>query len=123
MNGSAQCDYNPKEIATSPTVMTNSVNILSAIDAHEGQSVVTLDIPGAFLHTDLDKEVAMQLRGQLADLMVQVDPELYGPYHRVMSKEENILYVNMLNAMYGLLQSALLFYLKLVKNLTGFAVN
>jgi hypothetical protein len=125
VNGSTQWDYIPKENTTSPTVMTDSVMITSAIDAHEGRVVVTLDIPRAFLHADLDEEVVMLLRGQLADLMVQVDPELYGPYLRKTAKGESILYVRMLKAMYGLLRSALLFYLKLVKDLTdfGFELN
>jgi hypothetical protein len=67
----------------------------------------------------------MVLRGQLADLMVQVDPELYGPYLRKTKKGESILYVKMLKAMYGLLRSALLFYLRLVKDLVdfGFELN
>jgi hypothetical protein len=125
VNGSMQRDYIPKENTASPTVMTDSVMITSAIDAHEGRVVVTCDIPGAFLHADLDEEVIMLLRGQLADLMVQVDPELYGPYLRKSKKGESILYVKMLKAMYGLLRSALLFYLKLVKDLTdyGFKLN
>ena len=105
--------------------MTDSVMITSAIDAYEGRVVKTMDIPGAFLHADLDEEVVMLLRGQLADLMVQVDPELYGPYVRKSKKGESILYVKMLKAMYGLLRSALLFYLKLVDDLKayGFELN
>jgi hypothetical protein len=125
VNGSTQRDYIPKENTASPTVMTDSVMITSAIDAHEGRVIKTMDIPGAFLHADLDEEVVMLLRGQLADLMVQVDPELYGPYVRKTAKGESILYVKMLKAMYGLLRSALLFYLKLVKDLIdyGFELN
>ena len=79
VNGSTQRDYIPKENTTSPTVMNDSVMIQSAIDAHEGRIVITCDIPGAFLHADLNEHVIMLLRGQLANLMVQVDPELYGP--------------------------------------------
>jgi hypothetical protein len=125
VNGSKQRDYIPKETTASPTVMNDSVMIQSSIDAHEGRHVVTCDIPGAFLHADLDEEVVMLLRGQLADLMVTVDPELYGPYLRKTVKGESILYVKMLKAMYGLLRSALLFYLKLVKDLQaiGFELN
>jgi hypothetical protein len=87
--------------------------------------VVTCNIPGAFLHADLDKEVIMLLRGKLAGLMVQVNPELYGPYLQKSKKGESILYVKMLKAMYGLSRSALLFYLKLVKDLMdcGFELN
>eukprot|EP00956_Cyclotella_meneghiniana_P028301 scaffold65295_cov71-Cyclotella_meneghiniana.AAC.14 len=125
VNGNPQREYIPKENAASPTVMNDSVMITSAIDAHENRHVVTLDIPGAFLHADLDEEVIMLLRGQLAELMVKIDPQLYGPYLTKNKKGESILYVKMLKAMYGLLRSALLFYLKLVKDLTdfGFTMN
>eukprot|EP00956_Cyclotella_meneghiniana_P026461 scaffold57247_cov37-Cyclotella_meneghiniana.AAC.7 len=125
VNGSTQRDYIPKEATASPTVMNDSVQITSAIDAHEGRVVVTCDIPGAFLHADLDEEVYMLLRGQLADLMVKVDPELYGPYVTKSKKGESLLYVKMKKAMYGLLRSALLFYLRLVKDLNeyGFELN
>ena len=125
VNGSTQRDYIPKENTASPTIMNDSVMIQSSIDVHEGRVVVTLDIPGVFLHADLDEEVIMLLRGQLADLMVEVDPKLYGLYLRKTAKGESMLYVRMLKAMYGLLRSALLFYLKLVKDLTncGFTIN
>ena len=125
VNGSTQRDYIPKEATASPTVMNDSVQITSAIDAHENRVVVSCDIPGAFLHAELDEEVFMMLRGQLADLMVQVDPEVYGPYIRKNAKGESELYVRMKKAMYGLLRSALLFYLRLVGDLKefGFELN
>jgi hypothetical protein len=112
-------------LAASPTVMNDSVLITSAIDAHEGRRVITCDIPGASLHAELDEEVVMLLRGQLADLMVLINPELYGPYLFKNGKGESMLYVCMLKAMYGLLRSALLFYLKLVEDLRadGFELN
>jgi hypothetical protein len=125
VDGSAQRAHAEKGAAASPTVMNDSIFITSSIDAHEGRKVVTCDIPGAFLHADLDEEVIMLLRGQLADLMVMVEPEVYGPYLTKSSKGESILYVRMLKAMYGLLRSALLFYLKLVDDLQayGFELN
>ena len=104
---------------------TDSVMVTSAIEAQEKQKVVTLDIPGAFLHALLDEEVVMILCGILVDLMVAIDPELYGPYVIVSSKGEKIVYVHMNKAMYGLLCSALLFYQKLVQDLQefGFTLN
>jgi hypothetical protein len=113
MNGSKQRQWIKKEDAASPTVMSDSVMITTAIEAHEGRKVITLDIPGAFLNTEIDEEVIMLLRGELAELMVNIDPALYGPYVITTKKGEKLLYVRMLKVMYGLLCAALLFYLKL----------
>ncbi len=99
--------------------------ITSAIEAHEKRKVITLDIPGAFLNADLDEEVIMLLRGELAEMMVTIDPALYGPYAITTKRGEKLLYVKMLKAMYGLMRAALLFYLKLRADLQeyGFTMN
>ena len=83
------------------------------------------DIPGAFLHADLDEDITMILKGRLAELMVKVAPNLYRKYIFVDAKGLAILYVKMQKALYGLLRSALLFYNKLVANLesNGFVLN
>ena len=67
----------PKQETTSPTVATESVFITAVVDTHEGRDVACYDIPGAFLHAHLDEKVTMVLKGRLAELMVQVAPNLY----------------------------------------------
>jgi hypothetical protein len=69
-----------KQQSTLPTVATESVFITGVIDVHEGQDVACFDIPGAFLHADSDKDITMVLIGRLAELMVQVAPNLYRKY-------------------------------------------
>ena len=59
----------------------------------------------------------MILKGRLAELMVQVAPNLYRKYITIDWKGKAILYVKMQKAIYGLLRSALLFYRKLVADL------
>jgi hypothetical protein len=66
VNGSKQRQWIKKEDAASPTVMTDNVMLTSLIEAHEYRKVITLDIPGAFLHTNIDEEVVMLLCGELA---------------------------------------------------------
>ena len=124
-DGRKQREEIKREDAASPTVALDSILLTSAIDAHEGREVATIDIPGAYLHTDTDEEIVMLLRGKLAELMAQVDPKLYRKYITKDSKGRPILYVRMQKALYGLLRSALLFYLKLVKDLEayGFTLN
>jgi hypothetical protein len=108
-----------KQESTSPTVATEPVFITAVIDAHEGRDVACFDIPGAFLHADSDEDITMVLKGRLAELMVQVAPNLYRKYISIDRKGTAILYVKMLKAMYRLLRSALLFYRKLGKDLEG----
>jgi hypothetical protein len=114
-----------KQQSTSPTMATELVFITPVIDAHKGQDVACFDIPGAFLHANSDEDITMVLKGRLAELMVQVAPNLYRKYISVDRKGTAILYVKMQKAMYGLLKGALLFYRKLVEDLesNGFKLN
>jgi len=116
--------YNKAEWA-SPTVSTDGVLLTSAIEAHEGRHTATCDLPGAFLNTDNNEETIMLLKGRLAELMVQVDPKMYRKYLTTNKKNEPMLYVKLSKALYGLLQSALLFYNKLRGELEdyGFEIN
>jgi hypothetical protein len=53
------------------------VFMTSTIDARENREVVTINIPGVFLHATNKDYVVMQMSGTLAKLMVQTDPKLY----------------------------------------------
>ena len=44
------------------------------VDALEKINVFTLDIPGAFMQADIDEIVHVKLVGELADLLIKVDP-------------------------------------------------
>ncbi len=101
------------------------VFITAVIDVHEGCDVACFDIPGAFLHAEVDEDITMVLKGRLAELMVHVAPNLYRKYITVDKKGTAILYVKIQKALYGLLMSALLFYNKLVADLEsdGFVLN
>ena len=61
----------------------------------------------------------------MAELMVATTPEIYKKYVSVNRKGELVLYVEALNALYGIMKAALLFYLKFVNNLKsiGFELN
>ena len=66
-----------KQDTTLLTVATELMFITAVIDAHEGHDVACFNIPGAFLHADVDKDITMVLKGRLAELMDQVAPNLY----------------------------------------------
>ncbi len=51
-NGNPQRERIAKEEAATPMVALESVFLTSMIDAKENREVVTINIPGAFLHAD-----------------------------------------------------------------------
>ena len=67
------------------------VFVTSTIDARKNREVVTINIPGAFLHATNKDYVIMQMNRTLAKLMVQTDPKLYRKY-LVDKKGKKVLY-------------------------------
>jgi hypothetical protein len=125
INGAPQWAYIPKEEAASPTVLTESTFITVAIAANEHRVVRCYDIPSAFVNTDMDEGVLMVLKGKLAEMMVQIAPQVYRKYVTVDRKGTPILYVKLQKALYGLMRASLLFYRKLRKEMEqyGFMIN
>jgi hypothetical protein len=117
-NGWLQRDYLTKEDTSAPTVSTEALFLTSAVDAHEGRKVISVDVPGAFMQCDIDELIHVKLEGVMAKMMVRIDPDKYGPY----LTEENgvpVLYMRLLKALYGTLQAALLFW----EDLSGFLID
>ena len=61
--------------------------------------------------------VIMRLRGKLAKIMAATAPEIYRKHVTINRNGETVLYVRALNAIYGIMKAALLFYIKFVKSL------
>jgi len=76
-----------------------------------GKGVVVVDSS----KRKVDEDVIMVLKGELADLMTQIAPEVYRKYVTVDRKGTPILYVKLQKALYGLMRASLLFYRKLRK--------
>jgi len=125
INGAPQRAYIPKEDAASPTVSTESVFITSSIAAYERRVVRCYNVPSAFVNTEVDEEIVMVLKGDLAEMMVQIAPEIYRKYIALDKKGTKILYVKLQKALYGIMQASLLFYRKLRKEFEayGFEIN
>ena len=117
--------YIAKEEATTPTVTLDAIFIQSTIFAHEWRDVATCNIPGAFLQVDNPNYVIMRLDGILAELMVKVAPLLCHKYATANAKGKHVLYIQLEKAAYCMMQSALLFYRKLVADLLslGYTIN
>jgi hypothetical protein len=115
-NGSPQREHIAKEEAAALTVALKSVFITSTIDAKESRKVVTVDIPGAFLHADNKDYVIMKMVGTLVELMVKTNLKLFRQYV-ILEKGRSVLHLRLKKALYGMMKSALLFYGELVSEL------
>ena len=128
-NGNSQRPYTAKVDTASPTVLTESIMLTAVIEAKEERDVMTADIPNAFVQTDVDakqpgERIIMKIKGVLVDMLVALDPDLYGP-NVTIEHGEKVLYVVVLKAIYGMLQSSLLYYKKFRADIEsiGFVVN
>eukprot|EP00978_Attheya_sp_CCMP212_P048586 scaffold546300_cov122-Attheya_sp.AAC.1 len=123
-DGRKQREYTTKEESSSPTVAIESVMLTSVIDAKEERDVATVDIPGAFMQVDQEDLVHMRMHGQMAELLVKLDPKLYRKYIQVENGKK-VLYVQLKKALYGTLKAALLFWKKLTAEIEkwGFVIN
>jgi hypothetical protein len=81
--------------------------------------VMTCDIPNAFIQAlmpevkDGEERVMMKITGVLAEMLVKLNPELYGPYVVYEGNRRNkVLYVQVMRAIYGMLEAAILWYKK-----------
>jgi hypothetical protein len=95
--------------ATSPTVTREALMMSCAIDAKEGRVVMTCDVPGAYLHCDMDELCHVLLEGVLVDLYLNVNPAAKDmvTYSRTGKKR---LYTRMNKALYGHMRSGRLFW-------------
>jgi len=69
-----------KNETSSPMVSLEAMMLSCAIDANEGRHVAVTDIPGAFLHSDMDQDIHMLLKGTIAELIMKLEPRLYRKY-------------------------------------------
>ena len=118
-----------KDDTTSPTALNEAIQLTAVVDAEERRDVAIVDIPHAFVQTDLPESedgvrITMKISGPLVDMLVEIAPEAYKG-QVIYEGKTKVLYVQVLKAIYGMLQSAMLFYKKLRKDLEeyGFVIN
>lgn len=115
-NGKPTREWLTKQDSASPTVSLKSLMLTEVIDAHEGRDIMTADVPNAFIQTPLviedgEDRVIMKITGALVNILIKINPDLYKGYV-VCERGEEVIYVNVLKAIYGMLIAALLFYKK-----------
>jgi hypothetical protein len=119
-----------QEDAASPNAALESILITGVIEAKEERDAMTYDIPNAFIQAYLPKKepgenrVVMEITGVLVDMLVNINPELYGPAI-VLENGKKVIYVEVLKTIYGMLEAALLWYKTFRKDLEdiGFVFN
>jgi len=105
----------------SPTVTSAAAFMLMATAASEHRSVATIDVTGAYLKADIgERDVHMTLEPAIAKIIVKLAPS-YAPYIR----NNGTVIVQLDRALYGLVESAKLWYQNLSSTLNslGFKAN
>jgi hypothetical protein len=78
------------------------------IDAKERREVATADVEGAYLHVDMEDSILLKSVGEAVDIMCQVNPKYEN--FVVFENLKKVLYLQLLKALFGCVQSALLWY-------------
>ena len=109
-NGSTQRSYIPREEASSPTVSLEALLSLFIIFAYEKRATAVFDVPGAYLHADIPegKFALLKITGQFVDIVCDVNPEFRKDVRYEHGRK--VLYIQILKAIYGMIESALLWY-------------
>ena len=127
-NGSKQRKYlKEDESVASPTVSNEGIIGTFMMDAYEELEVGIFDIPGAYLHAKMehkkDHRILLVLQYKFVDMMCDVNPK-YLPFVQIINGRK-VLYLKILRALYGCIESALLWYQLFSSTLVsmGFEIN
>ena len=122
-NGKVQRGIYTKDQTASPTVDQDSLFMTCIVDAIEGRAKATSDVRGAYLNAKMKDRVIMRISGPEVDLFCGLDPTL--EEFVITVKEKKVLYVQLDRALYGCVQSSILWYELYSTTLTdmGFKLN
>jgi len=109
--------YTNKEDIISPTVSIKAMMLSCAIDPKENRYVVISNIPGSFLHANMNDNVHMLLEGTVAEMIVKLNSTIYRKHIWYKKHGKPMLYVQLKKALYGTCQAALLFWKLLLDTL------
>ena len=116
-NGKETRKWLTREDSASPTAAHESTMLTAVVNANEDCNVMCVDVPNAFLQTEMPefkdgkKRVIVKIAGVLVDMLVQLNPELHGP-HVVCEKNRKVLCMQALHAICGMLQASPLWHKK-----------
>jgi Reverse transcriptase (RNA-dependent DNA polymerase) len=110
---------------SSPTASTSAILIIAQLAAAERRHVISLDIGSAYLNARMPKDdpsklVFMAIASNMADILIDLDPS-----YRRFRRDNGTIIVELDQALYGCIESALLWYKELSSFLgsIGFTPN
>ena len=108
-DGRKQRKYLSKIEASPPTISREDFFLIVTISAKEHSDVIIINIPGAFMLTEVDGEkMHTRFKGLSAELLAMIDPKLYRQ-KCIIEKGRPILYAELLHVLYGISQASLKF--------------
>ncbi|CAJ1953560.1 unnamed protein product, partial [Cylindrotheca closterium] len=127
--GDGTREWLSREDTASPTALQEAITTTCVIDAHEGRDIMMMDVPNAFIQTYMpeakegEDRIYMKITGMMVQILIDMAPE-YREYV-VLENGKRVIYVRVLRAIYGMLQSSLLFYNQFQSDLEakGFVFN
>jgi hypothetical protein len=120
-DGRPQQKIYAKEDTSSPTVSTDASMMSILIDAMERRDVATADVAGPYLHAEMEDFTLLKMEGESVDIMCDVSSE----YKKSVcyEKGKKVLYLELLKALDGCVQSALLWYELFSGTLKGMGIE
>ena len=115
-DGRKQRTWMQREDAASPTPAAEASFCAFAVDAAEGRCVATCDLPGHFLQTNVEGFVPLQLDGDLAKTLAEIEPGQWGK-HLQCTRGRPAIFVRCQKAIHGTLNAAPSSHRKLTKHL------
>jgi hypothetical protein len=107
-DSSKQKNMYPKSKTASPTVSTAALMLTILIDAYERRDAATADVAGAYLKATMNDYVLIKFVGESVDILLKMESS----YAKFVTYEKGVkvLYARLKKALYGCVQSALLWY-------------
>ena len=123
--GDGTREWLSREDTASPTASLEGIELTVTVDAYEQRDVISMDVPNAFIQTfmpepkkeDGEEEVVMKITGALVNILIDIDPEMRK--YVVVENGKRVIYTVVLRAIYGMLQSSLLWYNQFRSDLEG----
>jgi hypothetical protein len=121
--GDGTREWLSREDTASPTASLEGIELTITVDAYENRDMMSMDVPNAFIQTFMPEpeedgeRVVMKITGTLVDILIDMEPE----YRKYVVKEngKRVIYTVVLRAIYGMLQSSLLWYTQFRGDLEG----